>query len=243
MPRVALAVFAVALCAAAPARAQVPRTADGRPDLQGIWQAFSTAAWDLEDHIAREGVPAGVSVVVGGRIPYLPAADAKRRENFANRLTADPEAKCYLPGVPRITYMPFPFQIFQTSTQVTFAYEYLHALRQVHTNGTAHPKGVEFWMGDSRGTWEGDTLVVDVTNFTDGTWLDRAGNFHSSALHVVERYRMVGPDHIEYDATLEDPAVFSRPWTIRLLLYRRKEPNFQLLEYECVEFLEQRSRS
>jgi len=231
-------VIAVAVLSAAPipAAAQVftpPRTPDGKPNLQGIWQALNTAAWDIQDHQAQLGVPAGQGVVEGNEIPYQPAASAKKRENFANRLTADPETKGFLPGVPRIMYMPFPFQIFQTPNYVTIAYEYAHAIRVIYTNGTKHPAGpINWYLGDSRGRWEGDTLVVDVVHFTDETWFDRAGNFHSDGLHLVERYTLIGPDHINYEVTIEDPKVFTRPWKMSFPLYRRKEPNVRLLEYE-----------
>ncbi|HEY5622738.1 MAG TPA: hypothetical protein VIV14_03180 [Gammaproteobacteria bacterium] len=215
-----------------------PRTPDGHPDLQGIWQVVNTAAWDLEDHGASLGVPAGQSVVEGGAIPYLPEALAKRQENYLHRATRDPETRCYLPGVPRITYMPYPFQIIQQADRVTIAYEYLRAVRFIYMNGNPHPPGpIEWWMGDSRGRWDGDTLVVDVVHFNDQTWFDRAGNFHSAALHVVERYTPIGPDHLLYEATMEDPNVFSRPWTISMPLYRRQEPHAELLEYQCPAYL------
>jgi hypothetical protein len=223
---------------AAPAAAQVPRGADGRPDLQGIWQALTTAVWDIQDHAAQLGIPAGQGIVKGNDIPYLPGALAKRRENFTRRLTDDPEAKCYMVGVPRITYMPYPFQIVQTPRQVTILYEYVHTFRNIYID-SPHPKGpIQWWMGDSRARWEGDTLVVDVVHFTDQTWFDRSGNFHSEALHVVERYTREGPDHMLYEATIEDPKVFSRPWTISLPLYRRREPNARILEYECYAYAE-----
>ena len=222
--------------AAAPAAAQAPalaRTSDGKPNLQGVWQVLNTAAWDIQDHAARLGVPAGQSIVVGNEIPYTPAALAKKRQNFENRATADPETKGYLPGVPRIMYMPYPFQIFQTPGQVVMVFEYDRGIRNIYTNGTQHPRGpLNWWLGDSRGRWEGDTLVVDVTYFTDETWLDRAGNFHSDALHLVERYTPSGPDHIAYEVTVEDPNVFTRPWQMRMVLYRRKEPNVRVLEYD-----------
>ena len=215
----------------------LPRTSDGKPNLSGIWQALNTAAWDIQDHSAREGIPAGQGVVEGNDIPYQPWAAARRRENFANRSTTDPEKKCFLPGVPRATYMPFPFQIIHTPQQVTFLYEYAHTTRIVYTNGTRHPEGAfEFWMGDSRGRWEGDTLVVDVAHQHPDTWLDRAGNFHSEALHVVERYTLVGPDHLNYDVTIEDVKVFTRPWKMSMPLYRRKDRNIQLLDFECQTF-------
>ena len=229
--------------AAAPASAQapaLPRTSDGKPNLQGVWQVLNTAAWDIQDHAARLGVPAGQSVVVGNEIPYTPAALAKKRQNFETRATADPETKGYLPGVPRIMYMPYPFQIFQTPGQVVMVFEYDRGIRNIYTNGTQHPRGpLNWWLGDSRGRWEGDTLVVDVTYFTDETWLDRAGNFHSDALHLVERYTPSGPDHITYEVTVEDPNVFTRPWQMRMVLYRRKEPNVRVLEYDPGRLMDQ----
>ena len=217
------------------------RTPDGHPDLQGVWQVLNTAAWNLEDQGASLGVPPGHGVVEGGVIPYTPEALVRRTENFANRATRDPEAKCYLPGVPRITYMPHPFQIVQQADKVSILYEYLHAIRYVYMNGNPHQKGpIEWWMGDSRGSWEGNTLVVDVIHFNDRTWLDRAGNFHSSALHVVERYTPTGPDHMLYEATIEDDQVFTRPWKISMPLYRRQEQTAELLEYQCNAYLLER---
>ena len=217
--------------------AGIPRTRDGKPDLSGIWQALGTANYDLLAHSASKGVPAGLGVVEGNEIPYRPEALKKKQENFANRQTLDTEVNCYLPGVPRITYMPFPFQIIQMPEVTTILYEYVHAIRYVYTNGSQHPAGpIEWWMGDSRGRWEGDTLVVDVVHFSDRTWFDRTGNFHSDALHVVERYSLIDADHINYEVTIEDPKVFTRPWKMRMILYRHKEPNFQLLDYDCYAF-------
>jgi hypothetical protein len=215
-----------------------PKTADGHPDLQGLWQVLNTAAWDIQDHHARLGVPAGRGVVEGNEIPYQPWALEKKKENFAKRATLDPETKCFLPGVPRVTYMPYPFQVVQTRDKVSILHEYNHAIRHIYMNGNPHPKGpIEWWMGDSRGTWEGSTLVVDTVHFTAETWLDRAGNFHSEALHLVERFTPTGPDHIRYDVTLEDPKVFTRPWKMSMVLYRIKEPQAELLEYECHAYL------
>jgi len=217
--------------------AQVPRTADGKPDFAGIWQVLNSAAWDLQDHPARKGEPAGIGVVEGNEIPYQPWAAAQKKTNFENRATADPESRCYLPGVPRINYMPYPFQIFQTPATLTVLYEYVHAVRYIYTNGTPHPPGhIDWWMGDSRGRWEGDTLAVDVVDFNDQTWFDRAGDFHSDQLHVIERYTLTDPDHIRYEVTIEDPKVFTRPWKIGMTFYRRKEPGLRLLEYECYAF-------
>jgi hypothetical protein len=212
------------------------RTPNGRPDLSGIWQVMSTAAWDIQDHVAGPGVPAGKGVVEGNEIPYLPAAAQKKKENFEHRAAADPQTKCYLPGVPRITYVPFPFQIVQSPKQITILYEYAHAVRNIFMDTPHLRGGLDWWLGDSRGRWEGDTLVVDVAYFNDETWFDRAGNFHSDALHVVERYTPAGPDHMTYEALIEDKKVFTRPWKMSMLLYRHKEKDFQLLEYECFSF-------
>jgi hypothetical protein len=215
-----------------------PRTRDGQPDLQGVWQVLNTAAWDLEDHGASLGVPAGRGVVVGGVIPYEPWALKRKQENFANRATLDPEAKCNLPGVPRITYMPYPFQIVQQADKISILYEYLHAARYIYMNGNPHPEGpIEWWMGDSRGTFEGNTLVVDVVHFNDQTWFDRAGNFHSGDMHVIERYTPTSPNHLQYEVTIEDPKVFTRPWTISMPLYRRQERDVELYEYQCNTYL------
>jgi hypothetical protein len=220
-----------------PAPVAVPRTTDGKPDLSGIWQTMNSAAWNIEDHSAAPGVPAGQGIVEGGTLPYLPGARVRRQQNYDNRATADPETKCYLPGVPRVTYAGFPFQIVQTPAQVTVLYEYAHATRFIRTNGTPHPPGhIDWWLGDSRGRWDGDTLVVDVIHFGEETWFDRAGNFHSDALHVVERYTMLDADHITYAVTIEDPKVFTRPWNMSMVLYRHREANAQLLEYECYGF-------
>jgi hypothetical protein len=217
----------------------VPRTASGKPDLRGIWQVLNMAAWDLQDHAAQLGVQAGQGVVHENDIPYLAWAAKARKDNYENRQAADPNAKCYLPGVPRITYMPFPFEIVQSDRYVAIAYEYNQASRLIYTDGSLHVKGADFWMGDSRGRWEGDTLVVDVANLNGDTWFDAAGNFHSDALHVVERYTPKGPNVILYDVTIEDPKVFSRPWNMSMPLYRRLEPGVRLLEYECVAFAQQ----
>lgn len=213
-----------------------PRTSDGKPNLNGIWQVMGTAHWDLEAHSPEEGVPGGQSVVEGGAIPYKPEALAKKKENYENRATADPLSKCYLPGVPRVTYVPLPFEIIQTPKYVSMAYEFAHARRIIYTDGSPHVEALEFWMGDSRGRWEGDTLVVDTNNFNDKTWFDKAGNHHSEELHVVERYTPTGPNHIDYQVRIEDPKVFTRPWNMRMIIYRRLEPGLQLLDYDCVSF-------
>ena len=215
-----------------------PRTREGQPDLQGIWQALNTAAWDIQDHGATLGVPAGRGVVDGNAIPYTPAALAKKQENFKNRDTLDPINKCFLPGVPRLTYLPYPFQIVQQADRVTILHEYSRVIRFIYMNGNPHPAGkIDWYMGDSRGRWDGNTLVVDVTHFNDETWFDRAGNFHSDALHVVERFTRTGPDHMLYEVTIEDPKVFTRPWKMSMTLYRRQEKDIELLEYDCGAYL------
>jgi hypothetical protein len=224
-----------------PANAQSKRTPDGKPDLNGIWQALNTAAWDIQDHSGQLGVPPGQGVVEGNEIPYQPWAAAKKLENSKNRTSADQsEANCYMPGVPRANYMPYPFEIAQTPKQIAMIYEFAHALRNIPLDGSPHPDGLpDTWMGDSRGHWDGDTLVVDVQNFNDQTWFDRAGNFHSDALHVIERYAQSGPDHILYEASIEDPKVFTKQWKMSMPLYRRIEKNARLLEYECVFYLQE----
>jgi hypothetical protein len=228
--------------AASPASGQaagagaVPRTADGKPDFSGIWQVLSAASWNIQDHPAEKGVPGGQGIVEGNEIPYLPAALAKRNENAKNRLTADPVVKCFMPGVPRIMYMPYPFQIFQTPTYIGMVFEFVHAVRHVYMNSGHLPGPIEWWMGDSRGKWDGDTLVVDAMHFNADTWFDSAGNHHSEALHLVERYSYIDRDHINYEVTVEDPKVFSRPWKMTVPLYRRIERNLQILDYECHAF-------
>jgi hypothetical protein len=216
-----------------------PRTSYDHPDLQGIWQALNTAVWDIQDHSGRLGVPAGQGVVVGNEIPYQAWAATQREKNYRNRLTADPEANCKMVGVPRITYMPYPFQIVQTPAQISILYEYVHSVRNIYMNSPHLEDLIEVpWMGDSRGRWEGDTLVVDSIHFTDQTWFDRSGNFHSEALHVVERYTRTGPDHMLYEVTIEDPEVFTESWQMSMPLYRRQEDDARLLEYECYAYLE-----
>jgi hypothetical protein len=220
-----------------PAASAIPRASDGKPDLSGYWQVLNTAYIDIQDHKALKGVPGGLGIVEGNEIPYTPAAAAKKKENLANRDKADPENSCYLPGVPRINLEPFPFQILQTPKELTFMYEYIHTVRHVYANGTPHPPGhIDWWLGDSRARWDGDTLVVDLTDFNDKTWFDRAGNFHSDELHLVERYTPTDRDHIAYEVTVEDPGVFTRPWKMSTVLYRHVEKNFQLLDYECYGF-------
>ena len=220
---------------AAQASVQVPRLASGKPDFSGIWQTLSEADYDLEPHAGRTDAPPSAGVVQGGTIPYLPAALAQKQRNFAARLKDDPRLKCWALGVPRSVYYPAPFQVFQRDRDLTLVHQLGHQVRTIHTNGTGHPDQTEqgFWLGDSRGHWEGDTLVVDVTEFNDETWLDRAGDHHSDGLHVVERWSFLDPNTISYSATLDDPKVYSRPWTVSVLLNRRRESGFQLIEDYC----------
>jgi hypothetical protein len=237
-----------------------PRTADGQPDLSGIWQSFTTANWDILAHAVQPGPyaelvgvwgagRAGLSIVEGNVLPYQPWAEAKQRENYENRTvvrvandpsrfdTGDPELQCYRAGVPRANYMPFPLQIFQTPEQILIVYEYKGAYRTVNMESD-RPAVDESWMGWSNGHWEDETLVVDVTGFNEHAWFDRAGNFHSDALHVVERWTPVSPYHLRYEATIEDPKVFTRPWKMSFMLYRHVEENAQLLAFNCIPIVE-----
>jgi hypothetical protein len=209
---------------------------------------MNTADWDLEGHAAQASLvvdmgalgaePGGLGVVDGGTIPYLPQALAKKKENYQNRMAADPEVKCYLPGVPRATYLPFPFQIFQSDKYMAIAYEFDSAFRNIYLKDPG-PAPVDSWMGQSFGKWEGDTLVVDVTGLDERTWFDRAGDYHSDALHVVERYTPIAPNILNYEATIDDAKVYSHPWKISMPLYKHVEKNAQLVEFKCVEFVEE----
>ena len=190
-----------------------------------------------------QGMPAGQGVVVGNDLPYQASALEKRQINYENRLTDDPEANCKMVGVPRITYMPYPFQIIQTPNQIVMTYEWVHSIRNIYMN-SEHPEGpIQWYMGDSRGYWDGDTLVVDVVHFTDETWFDRSGNYHGEGLHVIERYTRLGPDHMQYDVTVEDPEIFTEPWHMSMPLYRRQEENIRILEYECYALAEDRQET
>jgi len=241
---------------------RAPRTADGKPDLNGIWQSLSGANYDIEAHMARPAmavrpgpygpvpaaavlalgavgaVPPGIGIVEGGPIPYKPEALAKKKENQEKWLERDPEIKCYLPGVPRATYMPYPFQILQSQSAVFFAYEYAGAVRNIYLKDPGPPP-VDAWMGQSVGRWEGETFVIDSNGYNDSTWFDRAGNFHSEAMKVTERITRTGPDVLSYEATIDDPNTFTRPWKISLPLYRRLEKNVQIMDFKCVEFVEE----
>jgi hypothetical protein len=230
---VLLAAFgeAAALAQQAPRAATFPRTPDGKPNLQGIWQVRGNAASDLS----------AKGIVEGGTIPYLPAAATKRQQNFTNRKTADPLAQCYMPGVPRIMYMEYPFQIFQTPEHIAITFEWSQVYRLIYLNGkpSLH-EVVDSWMGDSRARWEGDTLVVQVTGQTDKTWFDLAGNFHSDELKVTERYTMLDADTIRYEAAIDDPKTFTKSWKISMPLARQKNVA-RLLEYQCQDKAEEAS--
>jgi hypothetical protein len=226
----------------------IPRMPDGKPNFTGLWEALGTAYWDIRDHSAMPGpfyqlgatgaIPAGQGIVEGGEIPYKPEAAVKQKENFKNRLVLDPEVKCFMPGVPRGTYMPFPFQIIQSQRDIAIAYEYATANRVINM-GKPKEAAVDTWMGTSNGRWQGDTLVVDVTGLNGESWFDRSGNFMSENVHIVESYSFADADHLNYEATIEDNTIFTRPWKISLPLYRRKEKNAQLNEFKCVEFAEE----
>ncbi len=250
--------------------AQAPGRAskiDGKPTLNGVWQALNEAHWDLAAHEARAGavtqpgyfpleyarvpaapvlalgsaggVPASLGVVDGdGQIPYTPEAAAQKKLNAEQWIDRDPELKCYLPGIPRAMYMPYPFQIVQSTNKIEMAFAFSSAARTIHLDKVNDPPD-DVYMGHSVGRWDGDTLVVDVSHFNDATWFDRAGNFHSDALHLVERFTPISSDALHYEVTIEDPKVFTRPWKISMPLYRRLEPNAQLLEYHCIDFVEE----
>lgn len=247
-----------ALCAAAflsviPAMGQsastrLPRLPNGKPNMTGLWQAMGTADWDIEPHSAAAGPdyrlgalgaePPGMGIVEGGEIPYTPAALEQKKKNFENRMKEDPEVKCYMPGIPRATYLPYPFEIIQSNRDILFAYEYATTNRLVNM-GKPEEAATDTWMGTSNGHWEKDTLVVDVTGFNGKPWLDRAGDFTSDGLHVVERYTMLDPYTIDYTATIEDPQTYTKPWKIHTYLYKNRDKNARLLEFKCVEFTEQ----
>ncbi|HEX5263623.1 MAG TPA: hypothetical protein VFW13_08855 [Phenylobacterium sp.] len=242
---------------------RAPRGPDGKhPDLNGVWQVMNTANWNIEPHAAsaalqmRPGpvvpvpakevlalgavgsVPAGLGVVEGGTIPYKPDALKKRDENKADWIHRDPEIKCYLPGVPRANYMSYPFQIFQSESAILMAYEYAGAVRNLMFKDPG-PAPIDSWMGQSVAKWEGDTLVVTVTGMVDSTWFDRAGNWHTSDMKVVERYTPTGPGVMRYEAEITDPEIFTRPWKMSMNLYKHVAPDDRLQQFKCVEFVEE----
>ena len=243
------------------------RTPDGRPNFNGVWQANNEAHWDLEAHEARPGmvmqegvypydyarvpaapvvalgaaagVPGSLGVVQGdGGIPYTPEALEMKRENGENWIDRDPELKCYLPGTPRAMYMPYPFQIVQGDDKIHMNFGFSNAARVIHLDDVDLPPDYTY-MGHSLGRWEGDTLVVDVTEFNGKNWFDRAGNFHSEALRLTERFSPMSADAIWYEVTITDPETFTEPWTIAMPIYRRLDPNATVLDYPCIEFAEE----
>jgi hypothetical protein len=241
---------------------QPPRIADGKSDMNGVWQVLNRANYNLEAHgpqaalAMREGpvvpvpakevialgavgaVPAGLGVVMGGEIPYQPEARLQRDKNRENWLTSDPEIKCYLPGIPRATYMPFPFQIVHNKDALLFSYEYAGAVRNIHLTDPG-PAPIDSWMGQSWARWEGDTLVIESSGFNDQSWLDRAGNHHSDVLKVTERFTRTSDHTMNYEATLEDEKVFTRPWKIEMPLYKRVGSDARMMQFNCVEFVEE----
>jgi len=267
---VVFSLVAMRMTGQADAAKQTPRpapAADRHPNLDGIWQATTTANWDLLAHAMRPavaqpgvyadvpvlaapvlalgsvgGVPPGPGVVEGGMIPYKPEAAAQKKENAEHWLDRDPEVRCYMPGIPRAMYMPYPFQITQGTNKIEMSFEFAGASRTIHLDAV-DPPPADTWMGHSAGHWEGNTLVVDVSHFNDRTWFSRSGDFHSDALHLVERFTPVNsslrPDALRYEVTIEDPNVFTRPWKMSMVLYRQLEPDAQLMEYKCVELVEE----
>lgn len=245
--RIAIASIAAAVAAAGIGLSAVAQSADfspGRlwdgttPDFRGIWRARGTAYVNLEGHPGGNGIAASPSIIVDpadGKIPYTPEALAQRDANFRARATADPSLKCFQAGVPRATYLATPLQILQSPGNLAIVYEENHAFRVFHTDDRPHFAATDWWMGDTRYRWEGDTLVADVVALIDQLWLDQAGNFHSTEFHVVERYRLTGPDTLEYEARIEDPVVYTRPWTLRTVLTRVTDPEARIVEDECLD--------
>lgn len=268
MPHRALSSIAVALCTAILASTALaddytaPRGPGGKPDLNGVWQVLNRANYDIEPHAARAAlatvagdfgpvpapsivalgsigsVPGGAGVIDGERIPYTPEALAKKQDNQANWLSKDPEIKCYLPGIPRANYMPYPFQIVHSESAVLFSYEYAGAARNIYLKDPGEAP-IDSWMGQSFGYWEGDTFVIEVTGQNAETWFDRAGNHHSEQLKVTERYTPSGPGTMRYEATIEDPATFTQPWSMSMTLYKRVGKDAELQQFKCVEFVEE----
>jgi hypothetical protein len=249
--RFAPLVLSIFLCALdlTPAYAAGTAKLGGKPNLNGIWQAMNSANWNLEAHSAAKvavawqlgalfSIPAGKSVVEGGTIPYLPEASKKRDELRAQWPKSDPETSCYLPGIPRATYMPYPFQIIQGDRDILMVYSYATSNRTIHMGKHEEPP-VDSWMGRSEGHWEGSTLVVQTTGFNGRAQLDRAGNHFSPALKVTERFTLRSAEVLWYEATLDDPKTYRTPWTIRMPLYKHVEQDAELLEHKCVPFAEE----
>ena len=231
----------IALAALTASAGEIPRGSDGRPDFSGIWQSLSGADYGLEPHLATKTDPPGLGVVEGGVIPYQPWALEQRAKNYAARATADPRTQCFTLGTPRGLYANSPFQIFQRPRDLTVLFEFGHPVRTINTNGTDHPEGhIDFWLGDSRGHWEGDTLVVDVTNYSGQGMIATSaatgrirGVPESADLHVVERFTRTGPETIKYEVTIEDPKAYTKPWKVSIPL--EKQSDYTLYEYACHE--------
>lgn len=246
-----LATLAVVFSSSAMAQLdEFPRTPDGKPDFSGIWQAMTNAHFNIEPSAARYGpepadmgalsaFPGTLGIVEGGRIPYTEAALRQRDANKMNAIDLDPLAKCYMPGVPRANYLPFPFQIVQSEDVILIAYEFAESNRILYVDQPEIVSQVDSWMGHSNAHWEGDTLVVRVTGQMPDTWFDRSGNHHSWEMVVEERWTPRGANYIDYSATITDPNTFTRPWTISLPLYRNIREDMQLLEFKCAEFAEE----
>jgi hypothetical protein len=239
----------------------IPRVG-GHPNFSGVWSVMNSANWDIEPHAAKAAlqlrpgpvvpvpakavvalgavgsVPAGMGVIEGGTLPYTPEALATRNDNRAHYLERDPEIKCDLPGVPRANYMSLPFQIIQSEKTLLISYEYDGAVRNILFKDPG-PAPLPSWMGQSVGKWEGDTLVVTVTDQNDSTWFDRAGNFHSDAMKVIERWALTNPNTIRYEAQITDPATFTHSWKMKMNIYRHLDEDARLQQFKCVEFVEE----
>jgi hypothetical protein len=239
-----------------------PRLSSGKPNFSGVWQVLNSANFNLEARPAqaamlmREGpvvpvpakevvalgaigaVPASIGVVDEGKIPYQSAALKQRQQNRADWLEKSPEIKCYLPGIPRATYMPYPFQILHNDDALFFSYEYAGAVRDVHLSNPG-PAPIDSWMGQSWAEWDGDTLVIHTDGFNGQTWLDRAGNFHSDLLKVTERFTRTSDYTTHYQAKLEDESVYTKPWSISMELYKRVGVDDRIMQFNCVEFVEE----
>jgi hypothetical protein len=245
------ALTAIALAQAAAAQnadtASVPRTSSGRPDLTGVWQGGSTQPGPWEEANAGLGVGGSgrnpnAPVVASsndrpaGRAgaPYQDWAAAKVLEAYERRGIDDPTGHCLPPGIPRSVMLGlFPQQIVQTPTTIVILYEYMHTFRVIALDAPHPDDLLPSYMGNSVARWDGDTLVVDVTGFNDKTWLAGTGTFHSEALHIVERYTRVSKDRIDYEVTMEDPNVLTKPWVLRSSLMLREATRLQ--EYVCAE--------
>ncbi len=220
-----------------PSAEAIPRLAGGRPNLAGFWVGDSSASWSVEAHQAGFGLAGGHSLITDppdGMVPYQPWAAAER-ERRRNDLYNDPEPHCFPSGVPRQMAVGMPYQIFQLDNYVLFLYEYVHARRIVTMNKPHTSTRVRFWQGDSVGHWDGDTFIIDSDHFTDKTWLDMDGNFYSEDGHVVERLTPLDANTIRYQASIEDPHVFTRPWTMEFLLKREGVKGYQIFESACHE--------